>query len=126
MSIGEAVCAMVRATLCCCGLSGNSGMLQSPVSSNRSSVSGNWLATSSCGLRCQEYGAFALASGLERPKCGEAGCCTGVVMGVLAAVDSRGEWERGGGEVSWESSFTVVLVVVVVVVGGGGGGLALI
>jgi hypothetical protein len=27
-------------------------------------------------------------------------------MGVLAAVDSRGEWERGGG-VSWESSFTV-------------------
>lgn len=28
-------------------------------------------------------------------------------MGVLAAVDSRGEWERGGGEVSWESSFTV-------------------
>jgi hypothetical protein len=29
-------------------------------------------------------------------------------MGVLAAVDSRGEWERGGGVVSWESSFTVV------------------
>jgi hypothetical protein len=28
-------------------------------------------------------------------------------MGVLAAVDSRGECERGGGEVSWESSFTV-------------------
>lgn len=26
---------------------------------------------------------------------------------MLAAVDSRGEWERGGGEVSWESSFTV-------------------
>jgi len=25
-------------------------------------------------------------------------------MGVLAAVDSRGEWERGGGDVSWESS----------------------
>ena len=31
----------------------------------------------------------------------------GVVTGVLAAVDLRGEWERGGGEVSWESSFTV-------------------
>jgi outer membrane receptor for ferric coprogen and ferric-rhodotorulic acid len=30
-----------------------------------------------------------------------------VVTGVLAAVDSRGEWERGGGDVSWESSFTV-------------------
>lgn len=28
-------------------------------------------------------------------------------MGVLAAVDSRGEWDRGGGVVSWESSFTV-------------------
>jgi hypothetical protein len=27
---------------------------------------------------------------------------------VLAAVDSRGEWERGGGDVSWESSFAVV------------------
>jgi hypothetical protein len=34
-------------------------------------------------------------------------CWVGVVTGVLAAVDSRGEWERGGGEVSWESSFTV-------------------
>ena len=44
---------------------------------------------------------------LLRPKAGEAGCSTGVLIGVLAAVDGRGEWERGGGVVSWESSFTV-------------------
>lgn len=103
MSMGAAVCAMLRSR----GLSGKSGKVQSPESSKKSSVSGSWLATSSWGLRCQVEGKWALESCLRRPKCGEAGCWTGVVMGVLAAVDSRGEWERGGGEVSWESSFTV-------------------
>lgn len=47
------------------------------------------------------------------------------MTGVLAAVDSRGEWERGGGEVSWESSFTVsrgtVIVIVMVMVEREGG-----
>ena len=44
------------------------------------------------------------------------------MTGVLAAVDSRGEWERGGGEVSWDSSFTVS--VGWSSVGGGGMGAA--
>lgn len=40
---------------------------------------------------------------------------------MLAAVDSRGEWERGGGDVSWESSFTVRLGEIVTSKAGGVG-----
>jgi len=107
-SMGAAIWAMALCCCCCCccGLSGNREKLQSPASSNRISLSGRWRATSSCGWRwCQAWAWERLALGsLGRPKCGKAGCWTGVLMGVLAAVDSRGEWERGGGDVSWESS----------------------
>lgn len=54
MSMGVAVCAMLpKELLCCAGLAGNNGKLQSPESSNRRSNSGSRLGTSSCGLRCQ-------------------------------------------------------------------------
>ena len=96
MSMGEAV-AILAKPLCSCGSSGKRGKLQSPASSKRTSSLGWWLATSSWGLRCQRLERPALGSFLPRPKCGDDGCSTGVLMGVLAAVDSRGEWERGGG-----------------------------